>query len=84
MLVNQVVPGQEEGNYELLRRHGAGDLAGTPGKVIAALQRAFADHGAVWYQWREALTPLTRPDASRDIVARLLAAAESPANITAA
>ena len=22
MIVNQIVPGQEEGNYELLRRHG--------------------------------------------------------------
>jgi processive 1,2-diacylglycerol beta-glucosyltransferase len=30
MLVSQIVPGQEEGNYELLRRHGVGALAETP------------------------------------------------------
>jgi processive 1,2-diacylglycerol beta-glucosyltransferase len=29
MIVNQIVPGQEEGNYELLRRHGIGALATT-------------------------------------------------------
>ena len=32
MIVNQVVPGQEEGNCELLLRHGAGALATTPGR----------------------------------------------------
>ena len=84
MLVNQVVPGQEEGNYELLRRHGTGALVETPDDVIAALRRAFADRGSVWRQWRDALAPLVWPDASRAIVARLLAAAEPPAVITAA
>src|SRR5882724_5791155 len=42
MIVNQIVPGQEEGNYELLRRHGAGGLAETPDLVISTLRRAFA------------------------------------------
>jgi processive 1,2-diacylglycerol beta-glucosyltransferase len=84
MLVNQVVPGQEEGNVELLRRHSAGALVETPDEVVAALRRAFADRGAVWRQWREALAPLARPDASRDIVTHLLASAELPAVITTA
>ena len=34
MIVNQIVPGQEEGNYELLRRHGIGALAETPEAVV--------------------------------------------------
>lgn len=72
MIVNQVVPGQEEGNYELLRRHGVGALAETPDAVMAALQRAFADRGRVWSQWRAALDTIARPDAARDIVAHLL------------
>jgi processive 1,2-diacylglycerol beta-glucosyltransferase len=75
MLVNQVVPGQEEGNYELLRRHGAGALVETPEAVVHTLRQAFANQGAVWRKWRDALTPLARPDASRDIAAQLLAAA---------
>jgi processive 1,2-diacylglycerol beta-glucosyltransferase len=67
MIVNQIVPGQEEGNCELLRRHGVGTLAETPDAVVRALQRAFADDGRVWSQWRAALMPISRPDAARDI-----------------
>lgn len=79
MIVNQIVPGQEEGNYELLRRHGIGALAETPDAVIAELQRAFAGSGAIWRKWRASLAPLSRPQAARDIAAVLLARLESPA-----
>src|SRR5882724_3105602 len=58
MLVNQIVPGQEEGNYELLRRHGVGALAETPQTVVAELQLAFRNRGRVWHEWRDALAPL--------------------------
>jgi processive 1,2-diacylglycerol beta-glucosyltransferase len=84
MLVNQIVPGQEEGNYELLLRHHAGALVETPDAVVTVLRRAFADRGAVWSQWRAALAPLARPDASCAIAAHLLARAAAPAAITAA
>lgn len=73
MLVNQIVPGQEEGNYQLLHRHRIGGLAETPDAVVGTLRRAFANQGAVWREWRNALAPLARPDASRAIVAQLLA-----------
>jgi len=73
MLVNQIVPGQEEGNYELLRRHDAGALAETPGAIIEALQCAFAHDAAVWRGWRENLRRLARPAAARDIAAAVLA-----------
>lgn len=73
MVVNQVVPGQEEGNCELLVRHGAGALALTPDSVVAALRGAFAEHGRVWEGWSAALGPLSRPDAARAIAARVLA-----------
>ncbi|HET7537980.1 MAG TPA: galactosyldiacylglycerol synthase [Candidatus Didemnitutus sp.] len=73
MLVNQVVPGQEEGNYELLRRHEAGALAETPAAIVETLQRAFANDAAVWQQWRRNLRNLARPSAARDIAAIVLA-----------
>jgi processive 1,2-diacylglycerol beta-glucosyltransferase len=72
MLVNQVVPGQEEGNYELLRRHGVGGLAETPEALRETLRQAFADRGALWSRWHAALRDLTRPDAARTIAARVL------------
>jgi processive 1,2-diacylglycerol beta-glucosyltransferase len=74
MIVSQVVPGQEEGNYELLRRHGAGARAETPEAVIDALSHAFANRGRVWREWRSALRPLARPDAAADIARHVLAA----------
>lgn len=73
MIVNQIVPGQEEGNYELLRRHRIGTLAETPRAVLAALELAFRDGGAVWQAWRRALQPLSRPQAAPDIARIVLA-----------
>ena len=72
MIVSQVVPGQEEGNYELLCRHGVGGRADTPEGVMRELTRAFANQGAVWNQWRAALEPLSRPNAALDIASHLL------------
>jgi processive 1,2-diacylglycerol beta-glucosyltransferase len=84
MLVNQVVPGQEEGNYELLRRRGVGALVETPEAVVHALRQAFANQGTVWREWRAALAPLARPEASRDIAAHLLSAIAQPSAVTPA
>lgn len=82
LVVSQIVPGQEEGNYELLRRHGAGALAETPDAVLATLRRAFDDRGRIWREWRAALRPLARTDAADDIARHVLAevstAAPSP------
>jgi processive 1,2-diacylglycerol beta-glucosyltransferase len=73
MVVNQVVPGQEEGNCELLLRHRAGALATTPDAVIEALEGAFAHGGNGWRQWHAALGPIARPDAARCAAAQVLA-----------
>jgi len=84
MIVSQVVPGQEEGNYELLRRHRAGAYADTPAEVVAALRAAFADRGRIWREWRAALKPLAHPDAADDIARHVLASASvSPAGSAA-
>jgi processive 1,2-diacylglycerol beta-glucosyltransferase len=72
MLVNQIVPGQEEGNFELLRRHGAGALAESPGAVVTELHEAFAHNAAQWRRWRTSLRQLARPSAARDIAAAVL------------
>lgn len=79
MIVNQIVPGQEEGNYELLRRHGIGALAETPAAVLAALDLAFADEGREWRKWRQALRRIARPAAGPDVVSALLGAMARPA-----
>ncbi len=88
MVVNQVVPGQEEGNCELLLRHGAGALATTPEAVIETLRGAFAHRGRGWAAWHSALGPLARPDAARAIANQVMAhlggaAAEPNAGLSA-
>ena len=75
MIVSQVIPGQEEGNYELLRRHGVGERAETTEAVMTACHRAFADRGRVWRAWRAALDPIARPAAAAAIADQVLAAA---------
>lgn len=82
MIVNQVVPGQEEGNYELLRRRRAGALAETPEAIVATLRHAFADRGAVWQQWRSALAPLARNDAAPAIARHVLSHVAATAPLT--
>lgn len=73
MIVSQVVRGQEEGNWELLRAHEAGVLATTPERVTAAISSAFADDACRWRRWRGGLQRLARPTAARDIARRVLA-----------
>jgi processive 1,2-diacylglycerol beta-glucosyltransferase len=84
MIVNQIVPGQEEGNYELLRRHDIGAYAANPAEVMAALRRGFTNGGDVWRAWRRKLEALARPDAARDIAQSVLHQISHPAYIKAA
>jgi processive 1,2-diacylglycerol beta-glucosyltransferase len=72
LIVSQVVPGQEEGNYELIRRNDAGALARTPEAIVATLEHLFADDAALWRHWRNNLRALARPAAARSVAATVL------------
>jgi processive 1,2-diacylglycerol beta-glucosyltransferase len=72
LLVSQIVPGQEEGNYELIHRNDAGALAETPAEIMAALQRLFANDATLWRHWRTNLRRLAQPAAARTIAAQVL------------
>jgi processive 1,2-diacylglycerol beta-glucosyltransferase len=73
LLVSQIVPGQEEGNYELIRRNDAGALAETPEAIVATLEGMFADDARLWRHWRANLRRLAQPAAARAIAATVLA-----------
>ncbi|MEI7775622.1 MAG: galactosyldiacylglycerol synthase [Verrucomicrobiota bacterium] len=72
MIVNQIVPGQEEGNFELLCRLEAGSRARTPGEVLAILEDWFEDGGRGWKKRRHNLQAASKPTACFEIVRRLL------------
>lgn len=48
MLVHHLVPGQEEGNLNLLLRLGGGSLAESTAQLTTAVRNLLADHSAAW------------------------------------
>lgn len=55
MLVNFALPGQEQGNLELLQRNGAGRYAESPTDLVQAVQMLLADGAVEWQKMREAM-----------------------------
>jgi processive 1,2-diacylglycerol beta-glucosyltransferase len=67
MLISQVVPGQEEGNAQLIADHGAGVIAESPAEIVRALQEGFANGGALWSEWYRVTRAFSQPAASDQI-----------------
>lgn len=79
ILVSHVVPGQEEGNIELIERHDIGRLAAHyPLALASSVEEVFADGAATWKRWKRNLAAQSRPAASREIASAVLAAAGDP------
>ena len=73
MIINQIVPGQEEGNARLIEETRSGVLALTPDVVVREVRDAFADTARHWGEWSENISRLSRPAASLEIANFLLA-----------
>ena len=72
MIVNHVIPGQEEGNARFITETKSGTVALSHDAVIAAVQDAFANDAAQWHEWSTNISQLGRPTASLDIAKFLL------------
>jgi processive 1,2-diacylglycerol beta-glucosyltransferase len=72
MIVNQVIPGQEEGNAELIWRYGLGAIAEKNREVAELVENAFAKRAVQWSEWRANLEKVSRPNAARDIAELIL------------
>lgn len=83
LIINQVVPGQEEGNYELIRRANAGALAERPKEIVTWAERAFENSGKVCQLWKKNITAISQPDSALQI-ARFLLDLAVPSNVPAA
>jgi processive 1,2-diacylglycerol beta-glucosyltransferase len=73
MIVNQVIPGQEEGNAELISRGGLGAIAERNREVAELVENAFADDARQWSEWRKNLKRVSKPDAAERIAELILA-----------
>jgi UDP-N-acetylglucosamine:LPS N-acetylglucosamine transferase/predicted metal-dependent phosphoesterase TrpH len=72
MIVNQIIPGQEEGNAQLIEEWKLGACATKAGEVAEWVERAFAHKSKLWHEWRDNLTRISRPDAALRIAELIL------------
>jgi UDP-N-acetylglucosamine:LPS N-acetylglucosamine transferase len=73
MIVNQVIPGQEEGNARLIKKWGLGAIAKKDRHVADWVEEAFAHRASLWTEWRRNLERISKPDASLRIAELILA-----------
>lgn len=66
MLVHQIVPGQEEGNIELLNRFQTGSLATSPKTIRESISNLLADDATLWREQKKRLAQHARPSAARE------------------
>lgn len=71
LLVNQILPGQEEGNARLIEQHELGDVLNRNREVPDAVASVFADDAKQWHEWRRNLDEIARPNAASEL-ARLV------------
>ncbi len=64
MIVNQVIPGQEEGNARLISDFNLGAVAERNREVPDLVKEAFAHKARIWQEWRRNLVKISKPDAS--------------------
>jgi len=76
MIVNQVIPGQEEGNAQLIEQLKLGAVAEDPKEITAWVEKAFAQDAQLWREWRENLKKVSIPDAAMRIAALVLESIE--------
>ena len=67
MLITQVVPGQEEGNAQLLFQNDCGTLCETPEAIAARVQALFVNDAEQWKRWEASIARISHPDAARAI-----------------
>lgn len=77
MIVNQVIPGQEEGNAKLLTELGVGAVADKRKEVAQLVEDAFATKARQWQEWRRNLERVSQPDAALRIAELVLNEADN-------
>lgn len=72
MIVNQVVPGQEAGNVQLLLDNECGALAETMEAIVETVRGAIADDAQLWQKWLRNLEKIRHPNAAVEIAKFIL------------
>jgi UDP-N-acetylglucosamine:LPS N-acetylglucosamine transferase len=78
MIINQIIPGQEEGNARLIQQLGLGTVAERNRDLPDLIETAFAKNARGWREWRANLLKHSRPDAALRIAELVLRQCEDP------
>jgi processive 1,2-diacylglycerol beta-glucosyltransferase len=77
-LVSHIVPGQEEGNIELIEKLDIGAVASrSPRELGAKVRTAMSEEARLWRRWKTNIEAVSRPNAARDIARFLLQLGDS-------
>ena len=71
VLINYTLPGQEQGNLELLLDEGCGCHVESTGHLITTLQRLLEDEAREWCRIREAMARASRMSAAEKVAAAI-------------
>ncbi len=77
MIINQVIPGQEEGNAQLIFNLKLGAVAARNREVPELVEDALKHGAELWQQWRKNLARISQPDASLRLAELILDECES-------
>ena len=72
MVINQIIPGQETGNAQLIQQLGLGTVAERNRDVPSLIEDAFAKKARLWNEWRANLLKHSHPDAALRIAELVL------------
>lgn len=64
LVINKIIPGQEEGNAELVERYKLGHIARKSSEIVTALNEIYKDYDS----YTDRLTTLSNPEAARLII----------------
>jgi UDP-N-acetylglucosamine:LPS N-acetylglucosamine transferase len=76
LIVNHVVPGQEEGNARLVSQFGLGAVVEKRKEIAGVVESAFAHGARRWQEWRKNLAEVAKPDAALRIAELILGQAD--------
>jgi len=77
LVMSQVIPGQEEGNAELLTKADCGCTATSPQTIAAAVRHAFAHGANVWKTWEANAWKTGTPEGAKNSAKEVLREADS-------
>lgn len=67
MIINQILPGQEEGNARLIQKYHLGTVVDRNREVPDLVHDVFSNGGRLWQEWRANLRGVSRPNAAAEI-----------------